>query len=872
VKKKDATGAVALVTTKDFKKGANTTVENLINGRVAGVTINAGGGAPGTGTQIRIRGGSSLFANNTPLIIVDGLPLDDRTNTGSTSYLGGINPNDIESFSILKDASATAIYGSRASNGVIIITTKKGSKSLSVDYNFQYGTGRKIRNVDVFGAGDFRSIIETYQPDFVDPDNYQLGDHNTNWQDEIYRRTDYVDQNLALRGNLFNLIPARLSLGNTYQEGLRLTNNYKRNTVSTTLTPSFLKDHLKLRVNATFTNERNRFADGVEGTALLFDPTQPVYDPESAFGGFFEYYSMIGGVPVPTALSPKNPVAQLLQTYDTGFNDRIFGNFEVDYKFHFLPELRAVVNLGFDQSRGKRVRLVNGRNTVASSPANGDVLYGTNETSERLLINRLLDGYLVYNKTFDKLVTEFQAGYSYQKFESKAWASNNINDPNYNGQTTDIKTPLVLIGFFGRTNLAFDDRYLLTLSYRRDGSSRFGPDNAWGNYPAAAFAWKVKNDFFKDSKSLTDLKLRLGWGITGQQDIGEDHTDDWLQVIQTGDNASQYYLGPTPYPLAISQYYYGVKWENTTTYNAGLDFGLFDRVNGTLDFFYKLSDDLLLPAPIADGSNFANAGYQNIGSMSSKGFEFGISADIIKRQNVNWNLSFNVTKYERRIEELAYDTDIFIGGGFGGTGTTVGVYSEGWTPNTFLLFKQLYDESGMPIQGAFADLNGDGIINDEDRYQAYNPDPDATFGLASNLNWGNFDFSFNLRASVGNRVFNAVDATRAQWGYTNFNGFPSNLPTTVVETDFVNNNVRETILSDNYLENGSFLRVDNITAGYTFKKFMTDTGSLRLSVGVQNAFLWTKYSGLDPEITNNGIDNTIYPRQRTFLFGANVKF
>jgi iron complex outermembrane receptor protein len=430
-----------------------------------------------------------------------------------------------------------------------------------------------------------------------------------------------------------------------------------------------------------------------------------------------------------------------------------------------------------------------------------------------------------------------------------------------------------MIGFFGRANLSYDDKYLLTLSYRRDGVSRFGPDYRWSNFPAAAFAWKLKEEFFKDSKTVSDMKLRLGYGITGQQDIGEDNADDWLQVIQTGNNESQYYFGPTPYPLAISQYFNpALKWEETTTYNVGFDLGLFDRVNATLDVFYKLSQDLLIPAAIADGSNFSNAGYQNIGDMSSKGVEVGINADIIKRDKLTWNLNFTFTKFERRIDELALDTDIFVNGGFGGTGTTVAIHSEGWTPNSFFLYKQLYDTNGQPIEGAFADLNGDGIITDSDRYIRNNPDPDATFGLASNLTVGNFDFSFNARASVGNYVYNAVDATKAQYGFLNFNGFPSNLPTGVADTNFLVNNNGRTVLSDNYIEDGSFLRVDNITAGYTFPKFLNDSSSLRLSFGVQNAFILTKYSGLDPEINNNGIDNTIYPRQRTYLFGANVKF
>lgn len=869
VKKKDATGSVAVLGAKDFNKGANVTVENLLNGRVAGVTINSGGGAPGTGTQIRIRGGSSLFASNDPLVVVDGLPITNTTNTGSTSTLGGINPNDIESFTILKDASATAIYGSRAANGVIIITTKRGSKNLSVNYDFQYGTGRKIKNVDVYGATEFRDLISTYQPGFVD----DLGTANTNWQDQIYRRTDFVDHSLSLRGNLFKTIPARLSIGNTYQEGLRLTNDYTRNSVSASLNPSFFDSHLKFNVNANYSNEQNRFADAVEGTALTFDPTQPVYDATSPFGGYFEYYGLVGSLPVPTALAPRNPVAQLMQTNDSGFNNRVYGNFETDYKFHFLPELRAVVNLGFDQARGKRIRLVNGGNTVASSPSNGNNFHGTDETSERLLINKLFDGYLVYNKTFGKLSTEFQAGYSYQKFESKEYRTNNLNSPTYNGPTIDIKTDLALIGFFGRAKIGWDDKYLLTLNYRRDGTSRFAEENRWGNFPAVAFAWKMGEDFFKDSKTISELKLRLGWGVTGQQDIGENNADDWLQVIQTGQNDSQYYFGPTPYPLAISQYYNpGIKWEETTTYNIGLDFGLFNRVTGSIDVFYKLSEDLLIPAAIADGSNFSNAGFQNIGDMSTKGVEFGINADVVKSEKVNWNVNFNVTKFERRIEDLALDSDIFVNGGFGGTGTTVAIHREGYTPNSFYLFKQLYDAAGAPIEGAFADLNGDGIITDADRYIAYNPDPDMTFGFASNLNVGNFDFSFNMRASIGNRVFNAVDAVRAQYGYLNFNGFASNIPTSVEDTGFLVYNDNRTLLSDNYVENGSFLRMDNITAGYTFQKFLNDTSSLRLSLGVQNAFIITKYSGLDPEINNNGIDNTIYPRQRTILFGANIKF
>jgi iron complex outermembrane receptor protein len=872
VKKKDATGSVAVLAAKDFNKGSTVTAENLLNGRIAGVTVNTSG-APGSGSEIRIRGGSSLNASNDPLIVIDGLPIENNTGTGSTSFLASLNPSTIESMSILKDASATAIYGSRAANGVILITTKKGGKKLAVDYNFQYGSGKVAKTVNVFGADEFRNIIAANNPALVS----SLGTANTDWQKEIYHRTDYVDNNISLRGNLFNAIPTRLTLGNTYQEGLRLTNSFNRNTVGLALNPSFFDDHLKLRLNANYSNERNRFADAVEGEAIRYDPTQPVYDSASPYGGFHEYYSydpVHNNYPL-TPQTPRNPVAQLLQTFDNGIYNRVFGNFELDYKLHFFPAIRAVVNVGYDEGKGERTRIV-GTNAAATGQ-NNNIPYGTNEYSTSNRKNKLLDAYLVYNKTFGKTVFDATAGYSYQKFESGTYATGNVNDPNLptTGPTgfpqTRFKTPVVLIGFFGRTNINYDDKYLLTLSYRRDGSSRFSNDHRYGNFPAIAFAWKVNKDFFKDNKTISDLKLRLGWGITGQQDLGQDNATVYMQNYSLGSGSSQYVFGSTPVPIAVSTAYNPpIKWEQTSTYNAGIDYGLFNnRISGGLDLFYKDSKDLLVYGPVADGSNFSNAVYQNVGSFTTRGVEFSVNAEVVKTNNFNWNVNFNATHFDRKITELINNADILTGGNVTGTGTQVLYYSQGYAPNSFLVYKQLYDTAGKPIEGAYADLNGDGVVNAQDRYIYRNPDPKVILGFGSSMTYKNLDFSFTLRSNIGNRVFNAVNAGRAQYQNLNTGHAAGNIPTSVLDTGFTTTS--NVVLSDLYVENASFLKMDNITLGYTFPKWLEGKASLRLFTGCQNVFTITKYSGLDPEVTG-GIDNTIYPRQRQFLFGANVKF
>ena len=867
VKKKDATGAVAVLGAKDFNKGVTVNADNLFNGRVAGVTVNSGGGAPGSGSTIRIRGGASLNASNDPLIVIDGLPIENSTGTGSTSFLASLNPSTIESFSILKDASATAIYGSRASNGVILITTKKGGKNLSVEFNSMLGIGNLIKTVDVFDAETLRKVVTEKNPSLLS----RLGNANTDWQNEIYRQTAYTDANVSVRGSLLGVLPTRLTVGKTYQEGLRLTNVFDRNTVGLALNPTLFQDHLKLRLNANYSNENNSFTDAVEGSAINFDPTQPVYDNTSKFANFYENYDHATGALTPQ--TTRNPVAQLLQTDNTGYSNRLFGNFEADYKMHFLPELRAVVNVGFDETHGQTSKYAG--LDVASSGTNNNIPYGTNEISRGHRKNTLFDAYLAYNKTFDKLVFDLTGGYSYQKFENNTYIQGNLNDPNL--PTTGVggfpqykvATPIVLLGYFARTNLNYNDKYLLTLSYRRDGSSRFGKENRFGNFPAASFAWKASNDFFKDSETVSDLKVRVGWGITGQQDIGSA-ANIYLQSYVTGSGSSQYTFGTTAVPIAISSAYNEqIKWEETTTYNAGIDYGLFkNRINGSVDVFYKISEDLLVKGPLADGSNFSNAIFQNVGQFTTKGIEFTINADIIKSDNLNWNANFNVTHFDRKIDELIYHTIIRTGDNIAGTGTQAKVYQEGFAPDSFWVYKQLYDISGKPIEGAYADMNEDGVINADDKYIYKNQDSKVVLGFSTNLNYDSFDLSFALRSNIGNRVFNAVNASRAQYARLNTGADITNLPTSVLDTGF--NNTSTVVLSDIYVENASFLRMDNISLGYTFPKWFNDKLTLRLTAGCQNVFVITKYSGLDPEI-NNGVDGAIYPRQRSFLFGTNIK-
>ena len=857
VRRRDATGSLTNVTSEDFNRGAVVTAENLLNGRVAGVTINTSG-APGSGSAIRIRGGSSLNASNDPLIVIDGLPIGNGAPGGSTSVLASLNPNDIESMTVLKDASATAIYGSRASNGVIIITTKKGGKAFAVDYNFQYGSGKVANKIDVLSADEFRAQVTERQPGLVG----LLGTANTDWQDEIYRRTDLVENNVNIRGMLFKTLPTRLSVGSTYQEGLRLTNTFNRTTTSLAMNPTFFDNHLRINLNANYAFVRNRFAGGVEGGAIRFDPTQPVYDPTSPFDGFFEYTQDNGTL---TGNVARNPVAALLQRRDVSKGNRVYGNFELDYKFHFLPELRAVVNVGFDQSRFE------GSNTTPNTAATGfiqnDISFGNNSAYTTYRRNKLIDAYLVYKNASGKFDYDITGGYSYQKFDGEDFTTGDIVQPTALPETTTF-ADVTLLAFFGRANFGYDNKYLLTLTGRNDATSRF--EDKYGFFPSVAFAWRIKEEsFLRDSKTVSDLKLRLGYGVTGQQ---ETDAYSFLSRTNLGTNISQYYFGGSPIIIGVPAFENKlIKWEETTQYNIGLDFGFSnDRITGSIDAFYKQSDDLLTYGQIADGVNFGNAGNQNVGSFISKGLELAVNAAVIDRDDMQWNVNFNASHYQREIKELLNDSDIYVTGVAGGTGTMVGIYREGWNPSSFYVYKQLYDGNGAPIEGAYADINGDNIINGDDRYIFRNADPKVTLGFSSNFNYKNFDLYFNLRASIGNRLYNNVNSNLAQYDRLVDQSVLGNIPASTLESGF-NTFTSELLLSDYYIEDASFLRMDNVTLGYTFQKWLNEKNSLRIYTGMQNVFVLTNYSGLDPEVFG-GVDNTIYPRPRTFLVGANFKF
>ena len=853
--KKDATGSVEAVTSKDFTRGNIVTPENLLNGRVAGVTVNTSG-APGSGSEIKIRGGSSINASNNPLIVIDGLPITNDNVGGSRGILASINPNDIDSITVLKDASATAIYGSRASNGVIIIVTKKGKSEFSVDYDLQFTFGEIADQIEVFSADDYRELVLAQNL----PDSFtsQLGDANTNWQDEIFRETVSAVHNLTLRGSLFNVLPTRFSFGVTKQEGALLTSQFDRRNLSLAINPTFLDNHLKVNVNTNLSYEDNRFADsGNISSALRYDPTQTVYDPTSPFGGFYQHRNgntlLLGG---------SNPVASLLQTRNIGDSERFFGNINLDYKFHFLPEMKFVINLGYDKTKG----FVRNNSVFATN----DDVTANRSISFQERTNKSLDSYLNYTKEFNDLATEFTAGYSYQRFTNDGYFTGNELDPNTVGDTF-ADPDIVLIGFFGRANIGLaDNKYLLTATYRRDGTSRFSEDNRWGDFYSGALAWRISDeDFLKDSETVSELKLRVGYGITGQQEIGE--RDLFLSRYRTGNENSQYQFGNAIVQSVIpSEINPDLKWEETKTLEIGLDYGLFNnRISGSLNVFQKDSEDLLFNAPVPDGSNFSNSIVQNIGNLRIQGLEFTADIAAIKKEDLNLNLNFNATLLDREITELAFGQDVTTGGIAGGTGNFIQLFREGESPNSFYVYKQLVDAQGNYIEGAYADLNGDNVINDEDRYLKENPDANVILGFQSNLEYKNFDFSFNLRANIGNYVYNNVNSSNAQYDLLQSNSVLGNIPTSVLDTNF--QTTSDVIISDVYVENASFLKMDNITLGYTFRDLSKAIKSVRLWGGIQNVFILTEYSGLDPEVFG-GIDNTIYPRPRNILIGANIKF
>lgn len=877
VKKKDATGSVSQISAKEFNKGQNVTPESLISGRISGVNVT-GGGAPGAKADIRIRGGSSLNASNDPLIILDGLPLSNAVPSGSTSILSTIDPNDIESFTVLKDASAAAIYGSRAANGVIVITTKKGTKGgVKVNFSSQVGINTVANTVDVLSANQYRALVNEKGSN---AQKALLGTANTNWQDEIFHTALTTNNNISVSGALFNKLPIRLSVGNVNNPGILKNTSFERTTTSLSLNPVLFDNHLRIDISGNLSFAKNRFQDedAVIGSAIGFDPTQSVYAAGSRYGGYFEWLEPNGNLPL---LPARNPVARLNQDDRRATSTRKWGNIKLDYKFHFFEDLRFITEAGidrFDSSGFTRVSTASALGYQPNSYTSGNwVNLGNYSTYTDVLQNKNLNSYFNYTKDFGKIKVDATAGYNYQLFQKEKYESGETTQPNPNEDV--ITDPDInLQSYFGRLNLGYDSRYLLTLNYRRDGTSRFSKANRWGNFAGAAFAWNLNEEsFLKDNKTISTLKLRLGYGTTGQQDISASY--DYLTRVTLGSINTQYVFGGVVYSTARPEgYNQNIKWEELSEANLGLDYGFFNnRISGSINYFEKKSSDLLADVLVPDGANLRNQGFNNIGNLRTKGVEFSIQSDIVKNDNLTWNLAFNTTYIDQKITNLGQTVEGFTGYAVGdikgGSGNKIQINSVGYAPNSFFVYEQLYDANKKPIPGAYVDRNNDGNLDDSDKYRFHKAAPDYTFGLFSSLNYKKFDFVMNWRASLGNYIFDNVSSDK---GYL-MAGLRRDSDLANVSSDYLNtgfvyeDNGTQRYLSNYFVKDASFIKLDNVTLGYTLEKALLKTVNIRFSAGVQNVLTLTKYNGLDPE-KFNGIDGNIYPRARTFLLGVNANF
>lgn len=871
VKKEDATGSVTAISSDDFNVTAMSSPIGLVSGKIAGVQITTGGGAPGEGATIRIRGGSSLSASNDPLIVVDGVPVDNDGVSGMRSPLSTIHPSDIETFTVLKDASATAIYGSRASNGVIIITTKKGRKGtgLQVGYNGYTSLSVKSGEVDVLSSDEFRSLIIQEKGENSSAAKL-LGSANTNWQDEIYESAISIDHNVSLTGNVKDM-PFRASVGYTNENGILKTSGMERGTATLGFNPTFFDSHLRFNLNLKGMLVRNEFANqGAIGSAVSFDPTKPIYSGTDKYGGYFTWLQPNGD---PNTLAPNNPMAMLMMHNDVSNVKRSIGNLQTDYRFHFLPELNATLNLGYDIS--------NSEGTV-TEPMNAPWTFGNgggyfNEYTQEKK-NTLLDFYLNYVKDIESIDSkiDIMGGYSWQHF----WRENYSYSTN--GSGTEILSPKnydptesYLVSFFGRLNYTFKERYLLTFTVRQDGTSRFSPETRWGTFPSAAFAWQIKDEpFLANVKAVSDLKLRLGYGITGQQNIGSGDYPYLPKYVYSFDNAryqfgDQYYTTYRP-----DGYDANIKWEETSTMNIGLDYGFIDnRITGSIDAYLRKTDDLINFIPIPAGTNLSNYLLTNVGDLENKGVEFTINAIPVSKPDLSWEIGFNATYNKNEITKLTATDDpkyqgVFTGGISGAVGNTIQIHSVGMPAYSFFVYEQVYDENQKPIEGLYVDRNEDGQITSQDLYHYKKAAPDVYMGFNTKLNWKNWDFGFNGRVNLGNYVYNnnwssSGTLNNLYWS----TGYMNNVSTNALETRFQN----PQYFSDYYIKDGSFLRMDNINLGYTFRNFYNERMSMRLYLSAQNVFVITKYEGLDPEVSN-GIDNNLYPRPRIFMMGLNVGF
>lgn len=894
VKKNDMTGSVTAIKPDKLNKGLITNAQDMMTGKIAGVSVISKGGAPGEGATIRIRGGSSLTAENDPLIVIDGLAMDNKGVKGLANPLSMVNPNDIESFTVLKDASATAIYGSRASNGVIIITTKKGQAgarpTISYDGNVSVSTVKST--VDVMDGDQFRSFIKDIWGE--DSEAYsKLGNANTDWQKEIFRPAVSTDHNLTISGGLKNM-PYRVSFGYTNQNGIVKTSKFERYTASVSLAPSFFEDHLKVNANLKGMIAKNRYADGsAVGSAVSFDPTQSVRsdDPyhQYYFDGYFQWNTDASSLNDDTwkrtfnSNAPGNPVALLEEKDDRAISKSLIGNLELDYKFHFLPDLHAHVNGGMDLSTGKQY-------TDVSPYSSTNNYYGSYGWEQKDKYNLSLNAYLQYSKDFtDKHRFDVMAGYEWQHFhdtsDQEYWGlyplSNNVVEnrgQRYNNTSSGSATESYLVSFFGRVNYTLLDRYLFTATVRQDGSSRFHKNNRWGLFPSFALGWKLKEEaFLKDVDVLSDLKLRLGYGITGQQNINSGDYP-YLAVYETNKDGAYYPILGEGITYRPNAYNPDLKWEKTTTYNVGLDFGfLNNRINGAVDYYYRKTTDLLNSVFVSAGTNFKNKVLSNVGSLENSGIEFSINSKPVVTTDWTWDLGFNITYNKNEITKLTTgdSENYYVAAGDnigGGRDMKAMAHAVGHPASSFYVYQQVYDENGKPIENEFVDRNGDGTINGDDRYFYKKPTADVLMGLTSRLSYKSWDFSFSLRASLNNYVYNSVEAGGSDCNPTSVYSFGAlnNRPLMGVANN-IQNLKDNTLLSDYFVQNASFMKCDNITLGYSFKKLFGAPIGGRVYAAVQNVFTITKYKGLDPEV-EKGLDNNIYPRPLTTLIGLSLNF
>lgn len=894
VKKNDMTGSVTAIKPDKLNKGLITNAQDMMTGKIAGVSVISKGGAPGEGATIRIRGGSSLTAENDPLIVIDGLAMDNKGVKGLANPLSMVNPNDIESFTVLKDASATAIYGSRASNGVIIITTKKGQAgarpTISYDGNVSVSTVKST--VDVMDGDQFRSFIKDIWGE--DSEAYsKLGNANTDWQKEIFRAAVSTDHNLTISGGLKNM-PYRVSFGYTNQNGIVKTSKFERYTASVSLAPSFFEDHLKVNANLKGMIAKNRYADGsAVGSAVSFDPTQSVRsdDPyhQYYFDGYFQWNTDASSLNDDTwkrtfnGNAPGNPVALLEEKDDRAISKSLIGNLELDYKFHFLPDLHAHVNGGMDLSTGKQY-------TDVSPYSSTNNYYGSYGWEQKDKYNLSLNAYLQYSKDFtDKHRFDVMAGYEWQHFhdtsDQEYWGlyplSNNVVEnrgQRYNNTSSGSATESYLVSFFGRVNYTLLDRYLFTATVRQDGSSRFHKNNRWGLFPSFALGWKLKEEaFLKDVDVLSDLKLRLGYGITGQQNINSGDYP-YLAVYETNKDGAYYPILGEGITYRPNAYNPDLKWEKTTTYNVGLDFGfLNNRINGAVDYYYRRTTDLLNSVFVSAGTNFKNKVLSNVGSLENSGIEFSINSKPVVTTDWTWDLGFNITYNKNEITKLTTgdSKNYYVAAGDnigGGRDMKAMAHAVGHPASSFYVYQQVYDENGKPIENEFVDRNGDGTINGDDRYFYKKPTADVLMGLTSRLSYKSWDFSFSLRASLNNYVYNSVEAGGSDCNPTSVYSFGAlnNRPLMGVANN-IQNLKDNTLLSDYFVQNASFMKCDNITLGYSFKKMFGAPIGGRVYAAVQNVFTITKYKGLDPEV-EKGLDNNIYPRPLTTLIGLSLNF